>query len=192
MILHSDAQRKQVPACIVSVSTFNDGVCDVDETGLLTAWQSGTATITVRAAGSDFVWKNGEKGYSPTPLRWTVQVGSGEAPVGSVQTDAAVVVSYGTGEAPRPYSLRDNGDGSVTVGCTFRGLTTDCQITVALYSGAGQLLDLRCVAAGEDFAERTVTLTAQTKDGLRLRAFAWDRGKGCVPICEALIDETVA
>lgn len=55
MILHSDAQRKQVPACIVSVSTFNDGVCEVDENGLLTAWQSGTATITVRAADSDFV-----------------------------------------------------------------------------------------------------------------------------------------
>ncbi len=173
-------------------TSSNDGVCEVDENGLLTAWQSGTATITVRAADSDFVWKNGEKVYSPTPLSWTVQVGSGEAPVGSVQTDAAVVVSYGTGEAPRPYSLRDNGDGSVTVGCTFRGLTTDCQITVALYSGAGQLLAVRCVAAGEDFAERTVSLTAQTKDGLRLRAFAWDRGKGCAPICEALIDETVA
>ena len=88
--------------------------------------------------------------------------------------------------------LSDDGWDMRTVGCTFRGLTTDCQITVALYSGAGQLLAVRCVAAGEDFAERTVSLTAQTKDGLRLRAFAWDRGKGCAPICEALIDETVA
>lgn len=171
-------------------TSSNDGICEVDENGLLTAWQSGTVTITVRAADSDFVWKNGEKVYSPTPLTWTVQVGGGETPAGSVQTDAAVVVTYG--EAQRPYSLRDKGDGSVTVSCTFRSLSADCQIIAALYSASGQLLDLRCVAAGEDFAEQTATLTASTQDGLCLRAFAWDTGKGFAPICDKLIDETLA
>ena len=83
-------------------------------------------------------------------------------------------------------------DGSVTVSCTFRSLSSGCQILAALYSGDGQLLDLRCVAAGEDFAQQNATLTAKTKDGLCLRAFAWDAGKGFAPLCDKLIDETLA
>ena len=168
----------------------DDAVCWVDENGVITAWQEGTATITVRAADSAWTVADGETVYDPAPLAWTVQVGSGKPP--AVMRNRIVDWhNYGTEEAPRLYAARDNGNGTVTVRCGVGMMDTDLRIAVALYRSNGQLCDLACLSPAPDFSFQSAVLTGPAGDSLVLKAFALDADRDYAPRTEPLLNETV-
>ena len=168
----------------------DDAVCWVDEKGVATAWQEGTATITVRAADSAWKLVNGETVYDPAPLSWTVQVGTGTPP--AVVTNSILDWhNYGTEEAPRLYTARNNGDGTVTVRCGVGMMDAGLRIAVALYTAEGQLCDLACLSPAPDFSFQSAVLTGPAGDGLTVKAFALDADRGFAPKTEPLLSETV-
>ena len=189
----------------------NDMICSVSDSGVLTGGQSGETTVTVRA--SDSAWVTGSDGmrvYTPSPLRYTVRVGTGishnmeyidDGDSGTPDLAATVTVRVGDGEEGLAsmltygeenalYSAVDNGDGTTTVSLGVGMLEQDVTVLAALYSG-GRLCGLRIITDDGGFAPRPAAFTAPNAAGLELRLFAVDAPGGFFPLGTPLLKETV-
>jgi hypothetical protein len=167
--------------------TTNDMICEVSESGVLTANQSGEATVTVRALDSDFTFGySGERVYAPEPISFTVRVSTGAAPDDTIENDAATWNVYG-GEL---YDAVDNGDGTTTVSLGVGMMKEGVNVAAALYTGDGMLVGLKYLVPRDDFKGQPAAFTAENGSGLVLKVFALEES-GFVPMAEPILETTI-
>lgn len=148
-------------------------VISFDEEGIAIANEEGTAAVTVRAR--DSAWVKNEDGsitYTPAPLTFTITVGEG-VKAGTYWNHNSTWKNYGTEEEPRLYLYSEPDENTGLVTCSVSSVTvSEAHILVALYDDDDRMLASSILPYTYEPGYRTVSLTADTSNGLLLKAFA--------------------
>ena len=180
---------------LVWASSDSD-VCTVDGNGLVTAVDSGTATIRVRSLDCTRTASKTDAGeevvtYDPEPLTFTVRVGTGTS--GEYRAGDVIWKNYGTDEAPQFCCAIDNGDGPTSVSCALRKDTYEpMDIVAALYDGrTGQMLALSCFSREVNEGYHVFAKTVPNENGLQLKVFSLSSDGSLLPLGDLLLNEEI-